>query len=452
MKKILGSILVACFCFMLVACTNTEGNYKDKIIDFSNLKEKTTKIVVWLDDTDGVFADVLIPAFNEVYPEIVVEFQHMSTVDARSKLKMYGKSGNGCDVFQFAHDHLAPAMKEDLLLQLPDTLKETVKTNANELAYDISTVENDKGGEDLYAVPLSIESVGLYYNKALIPNEDDLPTSFADLIEKAKAFEKDAANKDRKYFATSSHWADGYFNQYFFGAFGWRPLWNAETKTEDGAKAGFSDQKLANAVNYMLTEIKPITTGEGAHNSVQGSSLFEEGKLAILLTGPWLVPGFKKSNIDFGIMKMPTINVDGEEVYGKTFAGAQLLGGYKYTKHPEAVQKFLEFMASEEAAKILYETSGDCPALKKEILDNLDVTMNGETKKIVDDPVINVMLQQLETSIPMPTILEIAYYWTPAEDMMKTLWGSSEIIDNAKILAQLEAAETAFASNKALSK
>jgi arabinogalactan oligomer/maltooligosaccharide transport system substrate-binding protein len=66
--------------------------------------------------------------------------------------------------------------------------------------------------------------------------------------------------------------------------------------------------------------------------------------------------------------------------------------------------------------------------LKDTILD----TITG----IKDDAVIATMLEQLSTSVPMPTIPEVTYYWGPAESMMKNIWNADGVIATEVITAE----------------
>jgi len=142
------------------------------------------------------------------------------------------------------------------------------------------------------------------------------------------------------------------------------------------------------------------------------------------LTGPWNVPQYLKAGIDLGNITLPSIN----GVNPKTFAGAQMVSVYKYSKNADAAMKFVEFLQTDQAAEILYRTSGDCPALKDEIL----ATITG----IKDDKLISVMLDQLSTSVPMPTIPEVTYYWGPAESMMKNIWNADGVIATEAFTAE----------------
>ena len=463
MKKFISFLLLLTFAFALVGCGVGDGG----TVDFSESQGKKTKLRIWLDDEDENYGDALAAAFHRHHPEIVVEFVHQGTVDSRDLLKTYGKSGNAADIFQFPHDHMAQALLEDLVYALPDSLKEKLDDTILPLALDIATLAYDpiskefgKGAEKLYAVPISIESVGLYYNIDLlnqIHGEDNwtLPETMEQLFEEADFYMNDENRQpasgdaipggrvivgmdgdnpvysNKYYFVTGSHWADQYFNQFIYSAFdNWRPF--GEDGDDDSA-VGFEKQGLQDALQYMITELKPRVTGTGSHDSVSGISLFEEGKQPYILSGPWNIANFRNAGINFSITQLPTINGNPT----RTFAGAQMLAIYKYSKNIEAATKFMEFLGTPEAAEILYSEEGDLPALLPEILDTIP-GLNA-------DPLIDAISEQLKTSIPMPTIPAVTYYWGPGETMSKNIWNS-----NFSILDEVKKAEQSYRAAKAL--
>jgi arabinogalactan oligomer/maltooligosaccharide transport system substrate-binding protein len=428
MKKIVALISAFVLLFIIVGCTAATTSTTGELIKFDETQSKSQVIKVWMDDTEGIFMAEIIPAFEALNPGITVEFQHMGTVDAREKLKTYGKSGKGADVFQFPHDHMAQAILDDLVYVLPDAMKTRLEERILPVAMNIATscYDDETGSFEcaagtekrLFAVPISIESVTIYYNKALVA-EADLPTTFEELLADSAAYR--AANEGKRYFATGSHWADAYFLQGIYGAFGWTPF---GPNLSDATEVGFEATESVAAIQWMIDNLKPEVTGEGTHNSINGLTLFEEGTLPFVMTGPWSTQQFRTAGIDFGNIVLPTINGNA----AKTFAGAQMVSVYKYSKNADAAMKFVEFLQSNQAAEILYRTSGDCPALKDTILD----TITG----IKDDAVIATMLQQLSTSVPMPTIPEVTYYWGPAESMMKNIWNADGVIATEVITAE----------------
>ena len=464
MKKLLSSLcllLALSFCVVLTSCGGkvediSGGKY---VIDFSQSQKRKVELRVWMDDTDGVVGRALEADFEELHPDINLVFQHMATVDAREKLKTYGQSGNGADIFQFPHDHMAQAILDDLVYALPSEMLSDVSTRLNPVALDIATIsyndqthEFDPNGEQtLYAVPVSLESVALYYNIDILQAlwgaewEKHIPTTFTDFFADMEAYA--AMTEDQKkytpsnkteeiamseaYFANSSHWADQYFIQFIYSAFGFRPF--GENGNDDTA-VGFEKESVTKALTWMTTELKPRIASTN-HNSIAGQNLFETGKLPFVLTGPWAIPGFRSNNINFGVVTLPTINVDGEEKTTSTFAGAQMFAGYKYSKHKEQVITFLEYMSTARAQQIIYNLGGDLPALNEAELTKIE--------GLSENQALKATIEQLATSIPMPTIPAVTYYWGPGETMVTNIWNSA-----ADIVEQQKTAEDSYAAKK----
>lgn len=464
MKKVLSCLcllLALSFCVVLTSCQGkTEDLSGGKfVVDFSQSQQRKVTLRVWMDDSEGTVGRALEEDFESLYPNINLVFQHMATVDAREKLKTYGQSGNGADIFQFPHDHMAQAILDDLVYQLPDTMLQDVRTRLNTVALDIATISyNDQthkfdpnGEEKLYAVPISIESVALYYNIDILQAlwgdewEKHIPTTFTQFFADMEAYDTmDAAKKEytptgksetvkmgAPYFATSSHWADQYFIQFIYSAFGFRPF--GENGNDDSA-VGFQKEEVTNALNWMMKELKPRIHSEN-HSSISGQTEFEQGKLPFVLTGPWAIPTFNNANVNYGVATLPTINVDGQEKATSTFAGAQMLAAYKYSKHLDEAQLFLNYMSTARAQQIIYDLGGDLPALNDAELVNI--------KGLAENQPLQATIKQLATSIPMPTIPAVTYYWGPGETMVTNIWDS-----NAVITEQQATAENSYAAKK----
>ncbi|MDD3477982.1 MAG: extracellular solute-binding protein [Candidatus Izemoplasmatales bacterium] len=433
MKKLTGLFLTLIALFALSACTTALG---EDIVDFSESQQQVETITVWMDDADGVYMNELIPAFNAVYPDIEVLFQPMGALDSRDRLKTYGVSGNGADVFMFPHDHLSLAILEDLVYPLPSSTYDLLNGRILDVALDIATAgTRSEASPTLYAVPISIESVFMMYNKDMLTQEEidtyNLDT-WQGIIDYAPIYE--AANPGKYLITSNSHWADNYFNQEIYSAFGWRPHGVDGT---DPTQVGFVSDNLLNALTWLTTELKPAVTGDKSYNS-RSTSYFEQSSAAMIITGPWAITGFvdKLGEENLGALTMPTFDgIEGATYTPSTFAGSQMVAVYKYSQHKEAAIKFVEFLASDVAQNLLYQTSNDCPALQDlSVIDGIG-----------DDVFMQVMITQLATSIPMPTISVVSYYWAAAETMVKNIWDT-----NADIRTEQIKAEASFLASKTL--
>lgn len=444
MKRFIALLVTFTFIFTLIGCTDPKGQK----IDFSETQGEKVKLNIWLDDDKGILSAELSKAFTKKYPNIILDIRHAATVDARERLKTYGEAAG--DVFQFPHDHMAQAILEDLVYALPDQVLQSLRTRINPVALDIATIAYDpltkefgKGEEQLYAVPISIESVALFYNIDLlnqIYGEDNwtVPTTMEVLLEEATQYqpivisESDGVQikSSNNYFVTGSHWGDQYFNQFIYSAFNWRPF---GPEGDDETSVGFESSNLKSALQWMITSLKPMVTGTGNHDSVKGQNLFEEGKQPYVISGPWAFSTFAKAGVNFGVTTLPSIN----GVPTRTYAGAQMLAVYKYSKNKEAAIKFVEFMASNEAAEIIYRIEGDLPALNASLFDKIP--------GLSQDPYLKGIAAQLETSIPMPTIPAVTYFWGPGETMLKNIWNEGKPIEDEQAKA-----ETAYRAAKEL--
>lgn len=428
-KRYLLLVLVALVAVTAAACKKKVG----EVVDFSKVLTQKQEITVWLDDEGGEYTAELIDEFNKT-PEganISVVHRHEGSVESRNRLKVVGPTGGGPDVFQFPHDHLAPAIMEDLVYALPASTRELVEQRAHPLGAQIAQVQYDENTKQygpgsgaevrLYAMPTSIESVGLYYNKKLI-DEDDVPKTMEELIGKAEVWNAKTATdgsgltnaaKGWRYLTTSSHFADSYFMQGFYSAFGYRPF---GPDLDNKNQVGFESPEIKAALAWFRDSLKPVVSGDSTDPAGKGTE-FEAGNIPLIIAGPWNIEAYKSKSdvIDLGVAQMPTIS--GQPV--QTYAGAIMTAVYKYSKNRDAAVKFVEFMNSDKAMELLYKHKGKLPALKTDLLANIP--------GVTADALLMAMSKQLETSIPMPTIPEVQHYWGPAEKLIRDIWKGTDI-------------------------
>ncbi|MFA6692731.1 MAG: extracellular solute-binding protein, partial [Acholeplasmataceae bacterium] len=148
--------------------------------------------------------------------------------------------------------------------------------------------------------------------------------------------------------------------------------------------------------------------------SATGSANFEGGKIPYIIAGPWNHEAYTKAGVNYKVAPIPTLN--GNEA--KTFAGAIIAAVYKYSDNKEDAIKFVEFLNSDIAMELQYQYKGKLPALKSDLLANIE--------GVSDDERLLAMAAQLESSIPMPTIPQVTYYWGPGETMVIDVWNNGK--------------------------
>jgi arabinogalactan oligomer / maltooligosaccharide transport system substrate-binding protein len=442
------------FAFMLVVLSGC--SLLGTKIDFAD--DNKTVITFWADDDK--WATPLIKAFQEKNPDIIVKFNEVGAVDVRQKMELAGPANMGADVFVMPHDHIGAALEKGLLLPIGGQYKTNIQDRIIEssvdtvsVCYDLTKLEqttcNAEGtNKYTFAFPISGESMALFYNKDLIKAEtgsEEPATSFEAIFDKAKTYndyDNVDADGDPKIWFTADvgnaydmHWLA---TAHGFELFGPNHL--------DPESPNFDSPEMIAA----LTKAREIRTNyldleSGTINGDYNRGLFEDGKVAYILDGPWSISRYKTAGLNFGVVKLPTLKVDGEDVQPYTFSGVQVAAVYRGSS-PEkqaAALKFADFMISDEGMSIMYEITGKLPTLKN--IDNIQYVVkdaNGDPVlkdgkeqviKLTDDPYLTGVIDQLEFSQPMPIISEMGFFWTVAGTMYGDAWnGTTE--ENGQVL------------------
>lgn len=447
MRKIkLGATL--CLTFVLVAtgifacglltgcgeekCVTGEGGVQ---LDFAATNKKKTTIKVYADGED--YMAELIPAFEAANPTINVEFTQVGTVDSRARMQLEGK--DGADVFVFPHDHIGAAVGSKMLMEMP----EDVATRLSETLID-STMATVKNNGKYIGVPLSAETIGLFYNEELVIEVlEDAKVGLADKaaeIKAGKALDEVLTLNEIFEIGQKYNTISGEENNYFFGididdfyhsqlflsAFGYQIF--GETH-DDATKPNFTQAGVKKGLEFILNyaykdgdvtkdRVMPLTSALTSDNYTKS---FYAGNTAIISCGPWCIADAKKGAEDSGftlrVTKYPVITEGNEKLQPYTFSGVQVAGVSAYTQHAGEAWKFAEFMASAEGASILYKTTGKLPCLKD----------TSSIDGLASDEYLSGISKQLAFANAMPSITEMGYMWTIGATLFQQVFDGSDI-------------------------
>ncbi len=195
--------------------------------------------------------------------------------------------------------------------------------------------------------------------------------------------------------------------QPFYSAFGFTPF---GANLDDPSAVGYAN--TVDALTFFRDQLKPVVAGSGQTDSTSGGANFEAGNIPYVIGGPWNHEAYLNAGINYGVAPMPTIN--GQNM--KTYAGAIMAAVYKYSDNSEDAIKFVEFLTSDIAMELQYEYKTKLPALENELLASI--------AGVSENALLLAMAEQLKTSVPMPTIPQVTYYWGPGETMIKDVWNN----------------------------
>ncbi len=296
--------------------------------------------------------------------------------------------GKGPDVFIYAQDRLGGWVESGKTVEPIDFFLD--KQTKEQLLPGMLDAMTYKGS--VYGLPINYKSITLIYNKALVKNP---PKTSTELVKVAK--ENTKADSGR--YGLAYWYTNFYFHAALMNAFG------AQVFDKDGKLAINSKESVA-AINQMMKWYKTDAIMPPEPSEALVASLFNEGKAAMVLNGPWFM-GEISPKVDFGLAVLPVIDEAGKKPMRPwlTIEGAYVSAA---SKQKELAYEFAKFLVSEEAGLVM--------ALEGRQLHTNKAIYND--KRVSGDRVLKAFHDQLATAEAMPNRAEMTMVWSPATTAM----------------------------------
>ena len=368
---------------------SSNGGGSDSEGDDAN---KPEKLVVWEDTDKGIALEPAIASFEEEYG-IKVEFKELGMADEiREQIRLDGPAGTGPDVITLPHDQIGQAAVEGLIS--PIEVDQSVVDTFTE-----SSIQAENFDGKLYGLPKATETPVFIYNKDLM---DKAPESMDEVYDFAKDYTKD------KQYGFLALWDNFYFANAVLAGYGGYVF----DRTDEGLNPqdlGLNNEGAVEGTEYIQKWYKEGLFPKGLIGENGGSTmdgLFNEGKAASVMNGPWSFQGYKDAGIDIGVAPMPKLP-NGENF--KTFIGVKGWHVSNFSENKEWATKLVEWITNEENAKIRYEKTAEIPPVKSLIEDPV----------IADNEGASAVALQSQYGVPMPNIPEMAEVWEPAASALQ---------------------------------
>lgn len=392
MKKWLVLLLALVMVFSLAACngeeaeeqTTTETTEETAVEETLPVEaEADAKLVVWESEDQYEYMTAMAEDFTAKY-NIPVEVQKVEITDQIAKLTTATDETNP-DVVVFPHDKLGEALAGQLVLENTE-FAELTKAGTTQSAINAVT-----SGGKLYGYPKSVESVALIYNKGLVATP---PATWDEVI--ALAGDANLHNpKDNKYVVL---WevAGAYHSYAFVGSNGGYVFGdNGSNKNDIGVNNEGAVKGLTTYKDLKDKLFSDLKSGDASGAVV--NDLFNNGKVAMTINGPWAINDYKNAGIDVGVAKIPAFTSGPAQPFG----GVRAYYVSSKAKYPNAAKIFAYYATSKDAQVKLYEMKNAIPA-------NNEAAASDVVKA---DPVISGFASQFEDATPMPSIPEMGNYW-----------------------------------------
>lgn len=304
----------------------------------------TLTIESWRNDDLSIWQDVIIPAFNDEYPDIRVIFQPLPPAEYNSALNAKLEGGSAGDLITARPFDASLSLYENGYLANLNDLPGM--DNFSDVAKSAWQTDD---GQNVFAVPMASVIHGFIYNadafEELGLREPRTVEEFFDLL--------DAIKDDGTYvplaMGTSDLWEAatmGFQNvgpNYWDGEEGRRGLIEGTEKFTDPQYVAVWEQ-LARWADYM-------PRGFEAQTYPDSQNMFTLGRAAIYPAGSWEI-GIFNQQADFAMGAFPPPLPAGQDTLYISDHTDIALGMNPATPHPEEARLFLEWMTTQEFAEI----------------------------------------------------------------------------------------------------
>ena len=339
------------------------------------------ELLIWMDVDRGQALAPIAKRFQN-------DFGIKVTIEAPEKITdsypIAAQAAKGPDLVIWAHDKLGEWADAGLIapVEVSNELISKFFPKAWQAALH---------GERLWGYPIGLETVTLIYNKKLLDGPP--PPQLSELVSLNQKIKQQhpgvtAILWDYK----SSYYSWGILASaggYVFGKNGT----DYDVKNVSVADSG-AVERLSAIIDLINAGVLPKSVSSGADEDLMG-----QGKLAMMISGPWAWSNLMKCGIDFGVAPIPGVDKN----VGRPFVGVTLAYLNRSSPNQDLAKDFLErYALTEEGLTAMYHAKPiGVPAL---------ISLY---EKMAND---NPLLRQLKVSCDygqiMPNIPQMGRYFT----------------------------------------
>ena len=309
--------------------------------------------------------------------QVVVE----APEDGPGKFQQAAAAGKGPDIWIWAHDRIGEWIAGGLIQ--PVTPGKKLQADIDPLAWKAFTT-----GGKTWGYPFGIEAISLVYNKALAPTP---PKTFEEVM----ALDKKLAAQGKK--AILWEYTNTYFTWPLLSAGGGYAFKQKPDGSYDASDTGVNNAGAVKGVELLDKLLREGYMPEGSgYAEMEGA--MAQGKVAMMINGPWSWDNLRKAKIDFGVAKIPLVD-------GKTprpFVGVKGAMINKASPNRDLAVEFIEnYMLTPKGLKAINEAEAiGAPASKAYFAE------------LKSDPNIAATMASAQDGYPMPNNPEMGRFWS----------------------------------------
>jgi multiple sugar transport system substrate-binding protein len=334
--------------------------------------EEQVELVWWKTFQDSQDMNALIEAYQEARPNVTIKYAKKNIAEYETELINAIASGNSPDIFTIHNDWLPKHM--DKLAPMPSAMMS--ERQYREAFVDVAAADFMKEGK-IYAIPLSVDVLALYYNKDILGSAGIFtpPATWPEVVSAVQKITKQdsSGNFTRSGIAMGSsnnvnraadllllmmlqNGTNFYNNNFTSAQFDQQVRYNNENFSPGARALDFYTQ-------FARASKKAYTWNSKADNSVDA---FAQGKLGMMLSYSYMIPTIKDKapNLNWGVVGVPQVDSSGLKVNFANYWGE---GVSKTSTKQEYAWDFLKFISQKDVLVKYYEKV-KAPSSRKDLL------------------------------------------------------------------------------------
>lgn len=415
MKK--STLLISGAILLLLAGCGPKGNSGEEGSASKKGSSNEYDLLVWEDQDKASGIEEAVKKFEEEN-DVKIKVVEKAYGGQLEDLRLDGPAGTGADVITIPGDQIGTAVTEGLV-------KDLAVDDATQALYTEAAMQSQIVNGKVYGLPKAVETQILYYNKALI-SEEELPKTTDEWF----AYSKEIT--DGKKYGLLALWDSIYYAQGILSGYGGYIFGedaNGNYVTDD---LGLANKGAIEGADYIqkFYQEKVFPTGIIGEQGINVlDSLFTEGKAVAVISGPWNLEPYREAGIDYGVVELPMLP-NGEHM--GSFIGVKSYNVSSYTKNAELAEKFVAFITNEENSKVRYEKTKEVPAVEA----------------LAEDPAVTssesavAIAEQSKYAQLTPGITAMNSVWEPIDAALQTIATGKAQAKNAlpEAVAQIKSA------------
>lgn len=341
----------------------------------------------------------IVEEFQQAHPDIKVNVEYVPYGDAQSKFEIAAQTGAAPDIMRSTVIWVCGFADAGYLLQLDDYISAEEKADYLPVAMAYNIYQGK-----IWGIPQVTDVVALLYNKRLLKEagHENPPATLAEM-EQVVADVKAKLGIEGFYMRGDAHW---------FLAFLW--AFGGELFDEQ-RNIYINNEHSLQALEYFVSQKDKLFPGntDFANDYNDAMTLFKEGKVAMILNGPWAT-----ADILTGKEFQDAANL-GVAVFPKGPDGHQgsPVGGQNYvisadTKYPKEAYEFIHFI-NQPKYQVRFAVQNNLLPPRLSVYEDPEVKSN---------PIIQGFLAQMKLGRNRPVIPEGAVIYTHLTPNIRAAW------------------------------